>query len=153
MGSLSLLQGVFPTQGLNLGLPHCRWILYQLSHQGNPLKALARLLIMMAKNPGSLAPIWLALHHMWRPLKVKMTFQIRAELRALSFSLANIKRIVRYLEIPWQSSGWDSALSLPGVWSSISDRELRCHIATQCSFQRLRFCVCVHHERIPHSVN
>ena len=34
--SLSLLQGIFPTQGLNPGLPHCRWILYQLSHKGNP---------------------------------------------------------------------------------------------------------------------
>ena len=33
-GSLSLLQGIFLTQGLNPGLPHCRWILYQLSHQG-----------------------------------------------------------------------------------------------------------------------
>ena len=31
VGSLSLLQGIFPTQGLNPGLPHCRWILYQLS--------------------------------------------------------------------------------------------------------------------------
>ena len=30
--SLSLLQGIFPTQGSNPGLPHCRWILYQLSH-------------------------------------------------------------------------------------------------------------------------
>ena len=36
MGSLSLLQGIFPTQGSNPGLPHCRWILYQLSHQGSP---------------------------------------------------------------------------------------------------------------------
>ena len=36
VGSLSLLQGIFPTQGSNLGLPHCRRILYQLSHQGNP---------------------------------------------------------------------------------------------------------------------
>ena len=34
--SFSLLQGIFPTQGLNPGLPHCRWILYQLSHQGGP---------------------------------------------------------------------------------------------------------------------
>ena len=31
VGSLSLLQGVFPTQGLNPGLPHCRWILYHRS--------------------------------------------------------------------------------------------------------------------------
>ena len=36
VGSLSLLQGIFPIHGLNLGLPHCRWILYQLSHQGSP---------------------------------------------------------------------------------------------------------------------
>ena len=36
MGSLSLLQGIFPTQGLNLGLPRCRWILYQLSLKGSP---------------------------------------------------------------------------------------------------------------------
>ena len=32
MGSLSLLQGIFPTQELNWGLLHGRWILYQLSH-------------------------------------------------------------------------------------------------------------------------
>ena len=31
VGSLSLLQEIFPTQGSNLGLPHCRQILYQLS--------------------------------------------------------------------------------------------------------------------------
>ena len=36
VGSLSLFQGVFPTQGSNPGLPHCRWILYQLSHKGSP---------------------------------------------------------------------------------------------------------------------
>ena len=34
-GSLSLLQGIFPTQGWNPGLPHCRRILYQLSHKGS----------------------------------------------------------------------------------------------------------------------
>ena len=34
--SLSLLQGIFPTQGSNRGLPHCRQILYQLSHKGSP---------------------------------------------------------------------------------------------------------------------
>ena len=37
VGSLSLLQGIFPMQGLNPCLPHCRWILYQLSYQGSPL--------------------------------------------------------------------------------------------------------------------
>ena len=36
VGSLSLLQGIFPTQGSNPGLPHCRQILSQLSQQGSP---------------------------------------------------------------------------------------------------------------------
>ena len=35
VGSLSLLHWIFPTQGSNPGLPHCRQILYQLSHQGS----------------------------------------------------------------------------------------------------------------------
>ena len=34
--SLSLLQGIFPTPASNPGLPHCRQILYQLSHKGSP---------------------------------------------------------------------------------------------------------------------
>ena len=34
--SPSFLQGIFPTQGSNPGLPHCRRILYHLSHKGNP---------------------------------------------------------------------------------------------------------------------
>ena len=38
VGSLFLLQGIFPTQGSNWGLSHCRQILYQLSHQGSPDK-------------------------------------------------------------------------------------------------------------------
>jgi len=33
-----LLQGIFPTQGSNPGLPHYRQILYHLSHQGSPSK-------------------------------------------------------------------------------------------------------------------
>ena len=36
VGSLSLFQGIFPTQELNQGLLHCRQILYQLSYQGSP---------------------------------------------------------------------------------------------------------------------
>ena len=36
VSSYSLLQGIFPTQGSNPDLPHCRWMLYQLSYQRNP---------------------------------------------------------------------------------------------------------------------
>ena len=51
-GSLSLLQGVFPTQGSNPGLQHYRWILYQLNHQGSP-----RILEWVA-YPFSSGPPW-----------------------------------------------------------------------------------------------
>ena len=40
VSSLSFLQGNFPTQESNQGLLHCRWILYQLSYQGIPIKSL-----------------------------------------------------------------------------------------------------------------
>ena len=33
---VAVLQGAFPNQGLNPGLPHCRWTLYQLSHHRSP---------------------------------------------------------------------------------------------------------------------
>ena len=45
-----LLQGTFPPQGLNSGLPHCRQILYHLSHQGNPEKTLAILRMPLTMN-------------------------------------------------------------------------------------------------------
>ena len=40
MGSCSLLQGIFPIQGSDPGLPHCMQILYQLSHQGSPFSSI-----------------------------------------------------------------------------------------------------------------
>ena len=36
VGCHALLQGIFPTQGSNLRLPYCRWILYPLNHLGSP---------------------------------------------------------------------------------------------------------------------
>ena len=52
VGSLSFLQGIFPTQGSNPGLSHCRQILYQLSHKGSP-----RILEWVA-YPFSSEPSW-----------------------------------------------------------------------------------------------
>ena len=52
VGSHSLLQGISPTKGSNPGLPHCRQILYQLSHKGSP-----RLLEWVA-NPFSSRSSW-----------------------------------------------------------------------------------------------
>ena len=42
VGTLFLLQGIFPSQGLNPGLLHCRQILYQLSHKGSPTDSLKK---------------------------------------------------------------------------------------------------------------
>ena len=36
VGCHAVLQGIFPTRGLNPSLLHCKWILYYLSHQGSP---------------------------------------------------------------------------------------------------------------------
>ena len=41
VGSLSLLQGIFPIQGSNPSLSHCRQILHQLSHKGSPCNIIA----------------------------------------------------------------------------------------------------------------
>ena len=38
VGTPTLLQGIFPTQGSNSGLPYCRWILYQLSRKSSNSK-------------------------------------------------------------------------------------------------------------------
>ena len=53
MSSLSLFQGIFPNQGLNPGLPHCRQILYQLSHKGSPrcLKSQGALISIVHWSP------------------------------------------------------------------------------------------------------
>ena len=35
--AISFIQGIFPIQGSNLGLLHCRQVVYHLSHQGSPI--------------------------------------------------------------------------------------------------------------------
>ena len=42
MGHHFLLQGIFPTQGSNVGLLHCRQILYQLSYKGSPANRISQ---------------------------------------------------------------------------------------------------------------
>ena len=45
-----LFQDIFPTQGLNLGLPHCRWILYLLSYQGSPVISINKIKHLIIKS-------------------------------------------------------------------------------------------------------
>ena len=50
VGSLSLLQGIFPIQGSNLGFPHCRWILYHLSHKGSPISSWQEVILQQCSH-------------------------------------------------------------------------------------------------------
>ena len=50
VGSHFLLLGIFPTQGSNPGLLHCRWILYQLSHKGSPRRCYRGMCLLV--SPG-----------------------------------------------------------------------------------------------------
>ena len=64
VGSPSLLQGIFPTQGLNPGLPHCRQILYQLSHKSKntgvgSLTLLQQIFTTQESNKGLLHCRWI----------------------------------------------------------------------------------------------
>ena len=68
VGSLSLLQGIFPTQRLNPGLLHCRQILYQLSHKGSPLLPLTLALGQTTgreHSPAYQQKIGLKIHRAW----------------------------------------------------------------------------------------
>ena len=50
VGCQSLLQGIFPTQQSNLGLPHCGQVLYHLSYQGSPVALNKSYLIILLKS-------------------------------------------------------------------------------------------------------
>ena len=50
VGSHFLLQGIFPTQGSNPGLLHCRQILYYLSHQRSPINILSIIKHVLSTN-------------------------------------------------------------------------------------------------------
>ena len=59
VGSQSLLQGIFPTQGSNPGILHCRWILFTIKATGKPkkieegrLSPLQRIFPTQGSNPG-----------------------------------------------------------------------------------------------------
>ena len=56
---VTIFQGIFPTQGSNLGLPHCRQILYSLSHQESPriLEGVAYPLSVESSRPRNLTGI------------------------------------------------------------------------------------------------
>ena len=73
VGSLSLLQPVFLTQGSNQGLLHCRQIFYQLSYQGSPAYYTPGLKHFLILTGGFREPCSLALCYPNPPPKMKVT--------------------------------------------------------------------------------
>ena len=65
MGCHSLLQGIFPTQGLNPGPLHCRKTLYHLSHSGPPNWVRERLNSRWCRKEGSLVIHWRSDREVW----------------------------------------------------------------------------------------
>ena len=65
VGHHALLQGIFSNQGLNPGLPHYRWILYCLSHQGGPTGHISMFISLVSTHPcgyemnGNSTPVFL----------------------------------------------------------------------------------------------
>ena len=79
VGSLSLHQGIFPTEGSNPGLPHCRQILYQLNHKESldTFKAshiqtvvLVAQLCLTLCNPTDCSPLGSSGRRQWHPAPV-----------------------------------------------------------------------------------
>ena len=73
VGRLSLLQGIFPTRGLNPGLPRCRWILYQLSRNfrgmEEPRRQKQEQRIWTLVEEG----VWMCLWELWSSLQIVST--------------------------------------------------------------------------------
>ena len=110
VGSLSLLQGIFPTQGLNPDLPHGSQILYQLSYQGSSNEEELKSLLMKVK----VLPWWL---RWWR---------ICLPCRRLGFDSWVGK-------IPWRRDWQPTPVFLPG--ESHGQRSLAGHSPWGCKSQ------------------
>ena len=62
VGCHAFLQGIFPTQGSNPGLPHCRQILYYLNHEGSSRLCMLLLLLSRFSHVRLCATPWMAAH-------------------------------------------------------------------------------------------
>ena len=82
VGSHSLLHGIFLNQGMNLGLPRCRQILYLQNHQGSPLS------------------IWARHPRMWSQVGLRKEASLRTKLmEVMEFQLSYFKF---WKMMPWQ---------------------------------------------------
>ena len=103
VSSLSLLQEIFPTQGLNPGLPHCGWIFYQLSHKGSPriLKWTAYLFSRGSSWPRNQNGVSCILYH--------LSHQGSLTWSRLSIKIVNKNKLVTWRDV---TSGYHSLMLL-----------------------------------------
>ena len=106
VGSLSLLQGIFPTQGWSPGLPHSRQSLHQLSHRG-----VCAVVWLMTD------PIWFAFFHL------KSIRQLAGHLRN-SFPL-NKMTVITSTRSAWRPGCLDAATGGPRKADSACAPDLR----------------------------
>ena len=126
-GSLSFLQGIFPTQGSNPVLPHCRWILYQLSHKGSP-----RILEWVAYpfSRGSSQPrIEPGLLHC-RQILYQLSYQGSPESESESCSVLSYSLWPHGLYSPWNSPGQNTGVGslslLQGIFPTRDRTQVSC---------------------------
>ena len=100
VGSLSLLQGIFPTQGLNPDLPQCRQILYQLSHKGSPGSGI----LLLKKSWTKVSPVYVP------PYSLALTKHCNSPKR-LDQSLSRVQKWGR-LPVPLILKRWDKFMFL-----------------------------------------
>ena len=109
MGSYSLLQGIFPTQGSNLDFLHCRQILYCLSHQGIPrilelgcYFLLQGNFLIQGSNPHLLPWQVNSLH--WATTEAPKTMSYSARRAAVRGVTKSRTRLSDWIELNWTDS-------------------------------------------------
>ena len=114
VGCHALLQGTFPTQGLNLGLPYCMQILYHLSHQGSHWWF----------NPWE--RIFTALLLLWAHKKINHYFQVAQILRLF---LLRWRKWAEYLKIPFGTREGEVQLSKINILGKKKHKFIHIHSA------------------------
>ena len=97
VGSLSLLQRIFPTQESNQDLLHCRWILYQLSYEGSPIRQYQVTSLCPAVNWESVASLFMQL--------LGWLKSIRGIVHAVVPGVSSVLHTCQ----PWPALFWDRA--------------------------------------------
>ena len=104
MGSFSLLQGIFPTQGSNPGFPHCRQILYQLSHNRSPVYSISEV--------------------KWS--EVAQSCLSLCDPMDCSLTGSSINGILQARILDWVASSFSRGSSRPRDWTRVSGTAGRC---------------------------